>query len=207
MWSANGRSERWLITEQKGSNMKTVSKSNRRSIGPKRAVASERQSRVEPKLNGVCDKIHVKSILVPIDFSAPSIKAFKYAAAFAEQFSAKLTLVNVIEPIGTPDFSATNPLLMENEQLVKVAESKLAELAREEIDPLTALYRQVLSGKPSTEIVNLARNRAIDLIVIGTHGRTGISHLLLGSTAEQVVRHAPCPVLVVRDQEPKPVQQ
>jgi len=139
-----------------------------------------------------------QSILVPIDFSAQSERALQYALALARKTRAKLTLLHVVEPIGTPDF-LYYPLMVENEKLAKAARERLEKTcARAKIQP--ALLDRVLvrSGVAFNEIADAARTLHADLIAIATHGYTGLKHVLLGSTTERVVRHAPCPVLVVR---------
>jgi nucleotide-binding universal stress UspA family protein len=128
--------------------------------------------------------LRIKSILVPLDFSAPSMKALDYAVAVAKQFRAKLTLLHVVEPIATADFAASVPLVMEDDKVM--AAHRMLEMVL------------VRFGRSFHEIAEAARTRKVDLIVISTHGYTGLKHALLGSTTERVVRHAHCPVLVVR---------
>jgi len=144
----------------------------------------------------------VKSILVPIDFSAPSKKALDYAVAFAEQFGAKLTLLHVVEPVATPDFANSFPLMMENDKVMAACKARLQALVKQKaIDPKLVEKTLVRQGRAFHEIADAARTLKADLIIISTHGYTGLKHALLGSTAERVVRHAPCPVLVVRERE------
>lgn len=144
--------------------------------------------------------IAVREILVPIDFSEASKKALQYAVPFAEQFGARLTLLYVVEPVNVPDF--VSPLLMENDRVVKVAKGKLDLLCKQKaIDPRLVRKTLVRTGTPFQEITGAARTLKVDLIIIATHGRTGVKHALLGSTAERVLRHAPCPVLTVRERE------
>jgi universal stress protein A len=146
--------------------------------------------------------VRVRSILVPIDFSEPSKKALAYAVPFAEQFGAKLTLLHVTEPVATPDFIKTFPLAIENDKLVAVCKGKLDRLVEEQaIDPQLVERTLVRDGRAFNEIAEAARSLKVDLIIISTHGYTGLKHALLGSTAERVVQHAPCPVLVVRENE------
>jgi universal stress protein A len=139
--------------------------------------------------------LKVSRILVATDFSEHSRKALSYAIGFAAQFGAKLTLVHVVEPVLYPtdwmlplpeiDFAQTRKFLIEQ---LKTFSKK---------SPVTA-QPTVRYGQPAEEIVQVARERKIDLIVIGTHGHSGVKHLLIGSVAERVVRHAPCPVLTLR---------
>ena len=141
----------------------------------------------------------IKSILVPIDFSPPSKKALDYAVAVARRFKAKLTLLHVVEPVATPDFAASFPLAMENDELVATAKKHLGKVVKAARIP-RAIVEKVLVrfGRSFHEIADAARTRKVDLIIISTHGYTGLKHALLGSTTERVVRHAHCPVLVVR---------
>lgn len=143
----------------------------------------------------------IKRILVPIDFSDPSSKALRYAVGFAEQFGAVLSLVHVLEldPY-------VNRLLNQlpgslERDMAKHAEEKLAALAQSEIHELIPVRHHVRIGKPYQEIVALAKSSKFDLIIMPTQGLTGLKHAVIGSTAERVVRYAPCPVLVVRTKE------
>lgn len=176
--------------------MKTSRKTNRQ------AQWRSTKTRTGLRSGGTVSTPRIRSILVPIDFSEPSIKALKYAAAFARHFGAKLTLLNVVEPAGTPDFIAAFPLVMENEQLTTLAEEHLRKLpSRYNLSPKLVEKTLVRSGAAFNEIAAAARSLRTDLIIIATHGHTGLKHLVLGSTAERVVRHAPCPVFVVRENE------
>jgi len=143
--------------------------------------------------------LSIKSILVPLDFSASSKKALDYAVAVAKQFRAKLTLLHVVEPVGTADFAATFPLVMENDKLMAAAKSELETVVKSARIPRSMLEMVLVrSGRSFHEIAEAARTRKVDLVIISTHGYTGLKHAVLGSTAERVVRHAHCPVLVVR---------
>jgi nucleotide-binding universal stress UspA family protein len=142
----------------------------------------------------------IKEILVPIDFSRPAKKALRYAVAFATQFGAKLTLVHVVEPVAMLDL--VSPLLMENDKVMRAAKSRLDLLCKQTgIDSGSVAKTLVRSGTPFKEITDAARTLKVDLIVIATHGYSGLKHAMLGSTAERVVRHASCPVLIVRERE------
>lgn len=143
--------------------------------------------------------LRIQSILVPLDFSSPSEKALEYALAVARQFDAKLTLLNVIEPMATPDFTASFPLVMENDSLMAAAKIKFehamtaCEVPRSMVEEILVVF-----GRSFHEITEAASKHKSDLIIMSTHGYTGLKHAFLGSTTERVVRHAPCPVLVVR---------
>jgi len=141
----------------------------------------------------------VKSILVPIDYSPPSRKALNYAVSVAQQFKAKLTLLTVVEPMGTPDFAASFPLVMEDDKLMALAKKNLEGVMKSARVPRGMVEKILVRfGRSFHEITEAARTRKVDLIIISTHGYSGLKHVLLGSTTERVVRHAPCPVLVVR---------
>ncbi len=137
----------------------------------------------------------LKNILVPIDFSACSKKALQYAIPFARQFNATLTLVHVVQSNYLPggEFSGGYDFAR--------AEKELRESVLEEVDESVPVKTVVRSGPPVQEIVAAARELESDLILLSTHGRTGLKHVFLGSVAENIVRLAPCPVLVVREHE------
>jgi universal stress protein A len=158
-----------------------------------------KEGRASGRASTATTPLKIRSILVPTDFSAPARQALRHAVALAEQFGAKLTLLNVVEPIGaTPDF-AYNPLVLDNEKVIAAALDHLKRLPEKEgIDPVLIEKTVARSGPPYSEICDAAKALKSDLIVIATHGYTGLKHVFLGSTAERVVRHAPCPVFVVR---------
>lgn len=142
--------------------------------------------------------LSIQSILVPTDFSAPAAKALHEAVALAKQFGAKITLLNIVEPIGaTPDF-AYNPMVLENEKVMAMANEQLKRLVKKEDLGESVEKTLVRYGSPYNEITAAAKSLKCDLIVIATHGYTGLKHVFLGSTTERVVRHATCPVLVIR---------
>lgn len=145
----------------------------------------------------------IRRILVPLDFSDNARKALRYAEAFARQFGARLTLLHVVEPMIYPADSGFVPVETHSWEgaLVKETQGRLEALARESIGPGIEVEAVVATGNAFMEIAETARQREIDLLVITTHGYTGLKHLFLGSTAERVVRHAPCPVMVVRQAE------
>jgi len=151
--------------------------------------------------------IQLKKLLVPIDFSDSSLKALKYAVAFAGRFDASICLVHVVEPASFLNDLRNGPLVISDREVANRLHHKLIMLARREIDPLTPVHPLVCIGKPFNEIVRTAKAFKADLIVIATHGRTGLKRAFLGSTAERVVQHAHCPVLVVRQQEDDFVQR
>jgi nucleotide-binding universal stress UspA family protein len=144
----------------------------------------------------------IRTILLPTDFSECGNYALSYAASLARTFNASIICLNVIEPIvPTVGYSGmTEPLPIADiaEQLEDSAERELPKLA--ECDECSGLNVEevVVHGEAASEIVRVAKERSADLIVISSHGRTGLGRILFGSTAEAVVRHATCPVLVVK---------
>jgi nucleotide-binding universal stress UspA family protein len=139
-------------------------------------------------------------ILCPIDFSSLSLYALKYAVGLCRDEGAKLVVLHVVEPILAPaDFSFGPLTLTEVEdQLESRAEKALEDVAKGlGLDP-GLLDTRLERGRAFMEIVRIAEERRPDLIVMATHGHTGLSHALLGSTAEKVVRKAPCPVLTLK---------
>ncbi|HYG36518.1 MAG TPA: universal stress protein [Clostridia bacterium] len=137
----------------------------------------------------------LKRILVPVDFSECSKKALAYAVPFARQFKAELVLINVLSPYPvTPEMA---PIGVEDFEGAAIEMEKVRELVGEGVAVKTLLRK----GSPHLEIFEAAKELEADLIILATHGRTGLAHLLLGSTTEKVVRQAPCPVLVVREKQ------
>src|SRR6266487_1144791 len=141
----------------------------------------------------------VQHVLVPIDFSATADRALEYAIALAQQLQARLTLLHVLD---------LTPVTME-EMTAGVAATYLDDLETDAQHLLQASLERVqraglqgesllVQGTPTQTIVDTAGEQGVDLILMGTHGRTGLAHVFLGSVAEHVVRQAPCPVLVVR---------
>ncbi|MDB6151824.1 MAG: uspa protein [Chthoniobacteraceae bacterium] len=141
----------------------------------------------------------LKKILVPLDLSAASEKALRYAVPFAKQFGAKIILFHAIEPLPYPADLTYAPL--GEVILIEPTRERLGELAKSIVEPELLDQCMVHIGIAFELIVDFARQLNVDLIVITTHGYTGLKRVLLGSTAERIVRHAPCPVLVVRERE------
>jgi universal stress protein A len=153
--------------------------------------------------------VRLKRILVPVDFSPCSQRALAYARQLAKSFDAELLLLHIVEPayradaadvyVATPQGSA---LLAEH---VRLAREQLRRLATDLANGGCGVRSMVKRGAPAQAITQVAGRVRAQLIVMGTYGRTGLSHLLMGSVAERVVRSAPCPVLTVR--RPPPVQR
>ncbi|HVG32922.1 MAG TPA: universal stress protein [Pyrinomonadaceae bacterium] len=146
--------------------------------------------------------MEIRSILLPTDFSECANYALSYAASFARQAGASILCVHVIEPVvptvGYTGMAEPLPIADISDQLEDSAERELPKIAEcEECEGLE-VEEVIAHGDAASEIVRVARERGVDLIVISSHGRTGLGRLLFGSTTESVVRHAPCPVLVVK---------
>jgi len=143
---------------------------------------------------------NIKNIIVPTDFSRLSQAAFEYACDLAERMDATIHLVYVLEK--NPPFLVAKGLHVDEATVMKSMEEEaikqLNELADELREDLLINILPVLRrGKDYEEIVNYAKETGAELIVIATHGRTGLLHNLLGSVAEKVIRYAKCPVLVI----------
>ncbi|PYK98861.1 MAG: universal stress protein [Verrucomicrobia bacterium] len=190
-----------MKTNTTASRSKTAASAVARGLTTMARSESSTRTKSDPVL------LRIKSILVPIDFSTSSKKALQYAVPFARQFGAKLTLLHVVEPVATPDFANSFPLMMENDKVKAASRGQLEHIIKEQaIAPKLVEKTLVRFGRSFHEIADAARTLKVDLIIISTHGYTGLKHALLGSTTERVVRYAPCPVLVVREREHEFVQ-
>lgn len=144
---------------------------------------------------------NLKKILVPIDFSSCSEKALTYALAFSRQFSASIVLLHVVHvnysgiEFGLVDFPSLE------QEVAEGARKSLMELSKRAISEDVQVEIVVKTGQAFRQITEAARELGADVIIMSTHGNTGLKHVLLGSTTENVVRHAHCPVLTVREQE------
>lgn len=178
--------------------MKT--KPAKRTTRPAAALAPDNSA--APVIDLVPSFLRLKKILVPVDFSEFSAKAIKYAGRFAEQFGAALVLVHVVEPVRYPESVLIPPEMEEaNRERLKLARASLAAFVKKQVPAGLASEAVTRLGHPFSEISKAAKDFDVDLVVIATHGHTGLKHLFLGSTAERVVRLAPCPVLTVRERE------
>jgi len=148
--------------------------------------------------------IDLHRILVPTDFSKHSQNALTYAAAFAEKFGAELYLLHVVQDLALfiPDaVTVAPPVTPPVDQLTAAVRGALDKVIAEYQLRRLTVHAEVREGTPFYEIIRFARDQNIDLIVMGTHGHTGLAHVLMGSVTEKVVRKAPCPVLTVRHPE------
>jgi nucleotide-binding universal stress UspA family protein len=144
--------------------------------------------------------IRLKKILFPTDFSDNSLQALPYARAVAETFRAKLCLLHVVEPMRMlmDDLAAPTSLIQMEADAEDRGKARLRDLLDLPARATLEIDERVVRGVPFAEIVRYARDEEVDLIVLATHGLSGIAHLLIGSTAEKVVRKAPCAVLTVK---------
>lgn len=144
--------------------------------------------------------VTIKKILCPVDYSVCSSEAMKYAAHIAGGEEAKLYLMHVVD-IRT--FGHESPLDFEvpkptPETVERIRKELQENLVHERDGKKVEVEAIVVVGKPVEEILRAAKEKGVDMIVMGTHGRTGLPHVIIGSVAENVVRNAPCPVLTVR---------
>lgn len=137
---------------------------------------------------------------MPLDFSECSNHALDYATSFAERLGSSLVLLNVVEPApGGENYLTVTPALDEtNERLVEAGRERLIEMRQRHVGHRTECEVLARMGRVHSEITDTAEALGTDLIIMGTHGHSGLKHVVLGSTAEKVVRHATCPVLTVR---------
>jgi len=146
--------------------------------------------------------LRITKILVPVDFSDCSRKALEYALPFARQFHAGIALLHVLHVnyyAASSEYTTFDyPELIEETR--RAGEKQLGDLARS-VRKICPVKTVIQTGHPGSVIVDNAKKLGIDLIIISTHGRTGFKRAFLGSTAEHVVRYAPCPVLIVREHE------
>ncbi len=145
------------------------------------------------------------NILVPTDFSESAKYALPFAIDLAQKYQSKLHILHVVEPIIAPvDFAwGTYSYPDIEKQLSGYVDESLAKITKEQIPADIETETMNLHGKPWREIVAFAKGHEMDMIVMATHGLSGFSHAIYGSTAEKVVRKAHCPVLIVRHPEVK----
>jgi len=143
--------------------------------------------------------IEIKKILLATDLGQNSAKAMEYARIFVSKFGAELHVLHVLEDklTNTPSFAGGLALNSYVHESPAVAE----QLIRSLFEPSWLLDKHIVvattDGSPADQILDYAKKHSIDLIALGTHGRTGLSHILIGSVAEHVIRHAKCPVVTV----------
>ncbi|MGD0537052.1 MAG: universal stress protein [Verrucomicrobiota bacterium] len=145
--------------------------------------------------------LRFQTILVPVDFSAFSLNSLACAVAFARQFGSRLLVLHVVEIpyLGGGYGEVELPPLPDD--LAAGAAERLGQIVQANVGDRAPATAAIRLGQPWFEITEAAREGGADLIILGTHGYTGMKHILMGSTAERVVRHAPCPVLVMRQRD------
>ncbi len=150
----------------------------------------------------VTSSLPIRRILVPIDFSVHSKNALRYAVPMAEQYNAMLHLIYVIEPTVYPADLGFGQVIVPGveEELRTKSEDELRLLVENEIGGRAKAEYVVRTGKPHQEILSEAEDKGADLIIVATHGHTGVEQMLFGSTAMRIVRLARCPVLTIRPQ-------
>ena len=143
--------------------------------------------------------LEIKRILCPVDFSDSSEPSLNYAVAIARRFNAKVYIVYVSD---MEDFNYDNDTLLEGDSIseasVRGEKANLINRIPENIRNEIEIETKILFGIPNEEIVNFADEQKIDMIVMGTHGRTGLKHVLMGSISEKVVGKSTCPVLLIK---------
>lgn len=139
-------------------------------------------------------------ILIAVDFSENSNYAFDYALLLAKQFNAELTLVHVInEPVDLRGFYVPHISFEQLEKEIEAgAASMMEKFCQEKLGGFPDYRTFIVTGIPYEEIIRKSQEIGASLIVLGTHGRTGLDHIIFGSTAERVVRGSTCPVLTIR---------
>jgi len=145
--------------------------------------------------------IQLNRILIPTDFSDFSNLALNYGCELAKKFQAELHLLSVVEDVFTlvPDFTGIPPGAQDYvTDQIQHFHLELEKLPGPQIEKAIRVERKVVLGIPLVEILRYAKEEEMDMIVMGTHGRTGLKHVFLGSVAEAVVRQSPCPVLTTR---------
>jgi nucleotide-binding universal stress UspA family protein len=144
--------------------------------------------------------MEIKSILFPTDFSEGSSQALQYAVDMAKRYGARLYLLHVIYDMAKAADWYVPHISMDEmyKDIEGGAKKELERFGAEELSSIKNIERSVATGTPHEEIVKFANKNKMDLIIMGTYGRKGIDRMIFGSTAAQVVRYAPCPVLTVR---------
>jgi nucleotide-binding universal stress UspA family protein len=142
----------------------------------------------------------IRRILVPTDFSDSARQALEWAVSLAREFKAEVLLLHVVENLTVGYASDLFPVPMAEvyEEISSYARTELGKLAGEVRASGVAVAERLAQGTPSAEIIRIAKEEPVDLIVVGSHGKGLLDHALFGSTTERVVRKAPCPVLTCR---------
>jgi universal stress protein A len=143
----------------------------------------------------------LKRILWPTDFSDASYAAVDAVKELASRFGAEVCAVHVVKPLTLFAALDAYPLASLREEIVTASKERLRRVVKNKLGNGPGVHAEVATGAPAHEIVRIADEEGIDLIVIATHGESGFHHLVFGSVTEKVIRLASCPVLVVRAQQ------
>ena len=152
--------------------------------------------------------VEIKKILYPTDFSEYSLAALPYAIKLTRQNNAELYCLHVVE-LSQEEYNISEYMVPLNiphvskDKIIRTARTRLEKFVNENLSEIKKLNSRVLIGTPFVDIIRYAKELSIDLIVLGTHGRSALATMLLGSVAEKVIRKAPCPVLSIRHPEHK----
>ncbi len=179
--------------------MKTsVEESERRTTSSDRREPAAASTSSNPQV-----PVRIKTILVPLDFSRAAMQAVSYAVSLAKKFGATIHLVHVNAPDEACAVQGAGHLMRECAESVAFLQERLSDVQRKHMPSFWPENCHVRTGQAYQEICGLARELEADVIVLATRGHTGLKRMVLGSTAERVVRFAPCPVLVVRQRKRK----
>ncbi|MBW2148435.1 MAG: universal stress protein [Deltaproteobacteria bacterium] len=144
--------------------------------------------------------IEIKKIMVPVDFSRESLLAARFGVSLSHEYNSELIVFHVIPPFHPIVRAVVPEYDSMKEKALASAQKELGGVIPQEVKKtLKKIDEIVVVGEPHIAIPAHAQKLGVDMIVLGTHGRTGLAHVILGSVAERVIRHAPCPVLVVRN--------
>jgi nucleotide-binding universal stress UspA family protein len=179
---------------------RTSAKSRKRSVHARPSRTRRAKAPASRPGAAKAPSLGLHSILVPIDFSVHSKNALKYAIPLAQQFGASLHLIFVVEPTVYPADLGFGQVVLPGieEELREKGAEELKGLIEREIGSRVQATSVVRTGSPHQEILSEAEEKGVDLIVVATHGHSGVEHMLFGSTADRIVRHAKCPVLTIR---------
>jgi nucleotide-binding universal stress UspA family protein len=177
-------------------------KKSKPKVAPRRRPPRAKARQSVPSQEQRPSSLSLRRILVPIDFSIHSKNALRYAIPLAEQFGASLSLIYVIEPTIYPADLGFGQVVMPGveDELRSKSEEELKSIIETEIGGRVGATSVVRLGKPYQEILKEAKEETSDLIILATHGHTGVEQILFGSTAMRVVRLAECPVMTIRPQ-------
>jgi nucleotide-binding universal stress UspA family protein len=183
-----------------------MAKAMKKSPRPVRKAAKAAARKPKPAPRAASPEIGIRSILLPIDFSQHSKNALKYAIPLAARFGASLRLIYVVEPTIYPADLGFGQVVLPGveEELREKGEGELRLLIEREIGNRVRASAVVRTGNPHQEILKEADEQGVDMIVVATHGHSGVEHMLFGSTADRIVRKSKIPVLTVRPAEGMP---